>query len=45
MELFRNPFRKPYHDVPKIPYEDRKARFGRQRFSVKGGVEQRVSYA
>jgi len=43
--MFRIPFSKAY-DGPKIPYEDRKARFGRQRFAVEGGgvagVAQRV---
>jgi hypothetical protein len=36
MELLRIPFRKAYNG-PKILYEDRKARFGRQRFVVEGG--------
>jgi len=42
MALLRIPFRKAY-DGPKILYKDRKARFGRHRFVVEGGVAQRVS--
>jgi len=41
MALLRIPFGKVY-DGLQIPYEDRKARFGRRRFVVEGGVAQRV---
>jgi hypothetical protein len=41
MTLFQIPFINAYN-APKIPYEDRKARFGRQRFSAEGEVAQRV---
>ena len=41
MTLFRIPFINAY-DALKIPYEDRKAHFGRQHFLAEGGVAQRV---
>jgi hypothetical protein len=43
MALLRIPFGKALNES-KIPYEDRKARFGRQRFVVEGGAAQRVGY-